>query len=469
MVKTKARTADTRPLPEGAVEKLRPALRGHVLQPGDDTYDTIRQVWNAMIDRRPALIVRCAGVSDVMRAVAFAREHDMLASVRGGGHNVAGNAVCDGGMMIDLSLMRGVQVDPSAHTARAQGGVTWGDLDTECQAHGLATTGGVVSTTGIGGLTLGGGIGWLMRSHGLTCDNLLAVDMVTADGGSVRANAQHNRELFWGVRGGGGNFGVVTTFEYRVHHVGPVYAGSLVYPAGKAEQAMQLYRDFIPSAPDELDCELILTSDQRRRPVVRLMLCYLGPKERGAKLIKPLRAFGPPVSDDVRTISYGTLQHMLDDLPGVRRSHYYKSNFMEKMTDAAIDVMLGRMAEPGVTTPLINFECFAGAVTKVREDETVFSHRKPSFNFTVESSWDGARGSDADIAWVRGTWEAMKPFLASGVYVNYMTDDKDEGQERVKAAFGAAKYERLVALKTQYDPTNFFRLNQNIKPRTQGA
>jgi hypothetical protein len=440
-----------------------------VLQPGDDTYNTVRQVWNAMIEKRPALIVRCAGVSDVMRTVTFAREHEMLASVRGGGHNVAGNAVCDGGLMIDLSLMRGVQVDPSARTARAQGGVTWGDLDTECQAHGLATTGGVVSTTGIGGLTLGGGIGWLMRSFGLTCDNLLSVDMVTADGTFVKANAQHNRELFWGVRGGGGNFGVVTTFEYRTHPVGPVYAGSLIFPPNKARQAMQLYRDFIPSAPDELDCELILTSDEKRRPVVRLMMCYLGPEEQGKKLIKPLRAFGPPVSDDVCTISYGTLQHMLDDPPGVRRSHYYKSNFMEKMSDAAIDVMLGRMAEPGVTTPLINFECFAGAPTRVREDETVFSHRKPSFNFTVESSWDKAKGSDVDIAWVRGTWEAMKPFLSSGIYVNYMTDDKDEGQERVKAAFGAAKYERLVALKTQYDPTNFFQLNQNIKPRTQTA
>ena len=446
-----------------AVDVLRTGLRGRVVLPDDSDYHRVRQVWNAMVDRRPALIVRCAGTSDVIRGVALARDHGALVSVRGGGHNVAGNAVCDGGVMIDLSPMNAVHVNPAGRTALAQGGCTWLDLDTEAQAFGLATTGGVVSSTGIGGLTLGGGIGYLMRKHGLTCDNLLSVEMVTADGSLVRASATENTELFWGVRGGGGNFGIVTNFEYRLHPLDAVYAGNLIYPASKTRRAMQVYRDFLPDAPEELTCGLVIFRNTGKRAEARIIVCYLGPEDEGRKAIEPLCALGPDVLDDVMMSSYSRLQTMLDDPPETRRGHYHKSNFVREMTDSAIDSLLARMADPEATAPVISIEHLGGAVARAGEDETAFPHRKAIMNFSTESSWEGSRRSDADIAWVRGTWQAMQPYLSDGVYANYMTEDGDEGQQRVKAAYGP-KYDRLAALKTRYDPANFFRLNQNIKP-----
>ncbi len=451
------------PFDRRAVDRLRTDLAGRVVRQDDTDYHRVREVWNAMVDRRPALVVRCADVSDVIRAVAFARDHGALVSVRGGGHNVAGNAVCDGGVMIDLSPMKAVHVDPDRRTALAQGGCTWLDLDTEAQAFGLATTGGVVSSTGIGGLTLGGGIGWLMRKHGLTCDNLLSAEMVTADGGFVRASATENTELFWGVRGGGGNFGIVTNFEYRLHPLDAVYAGNLIYPASKTRRVMQVYRDFLPDAPEELSCGLAIFRNSGQHAEARIMLCYLGPEDEGRKAIEPLRALGPDVLDDVIMSSYARLQTILDDPPGTRRGHYYRSNFVRDMTDSAIDGLLAHMVDLEATAPVISVEHRGGAVARVGEDETAFPHRNAIMNFSTESSWEGSRRSDADIAWVRGTWQAMQPYLSDGVYANYMTEDSDEGQQRVKAAYGP-KYERLAALKTRYDPANFFRLNQNIEP-----
>ncbi len=447
-------------LADGAIQKFKAGLRGELIRPGDTSYDGARAVWNGMIDRRPALIARCAGVEDVQTAVLFARSNGLLTAVRGGGHNAAGFAVCDGGLVIDLSLMKEIRVGPAARTARAQAGATWGDFDRETQASGLATTGGAVSTTGIAGLTLGGGLGWLMRSYGLACDNLLSVDLVTAEGRVLSASTKENQELFWGERGGGGNFGIVTSFQYRLHSVGPVLGGVLVHSLERARDALQFYREFAESAPQELTVFPALMTTPEGVPVIAFALCYNGPIAKGEQVLQPLRAFGPPMADEAGPMPYTALQSMLDAAfpPGLQV--YWRSDFLKGLGDDTIDTVLTRFAARTSPLSLIIVEQFGGAVGQVGREETAFEHRDARYNLAIISRWTDPGESDTHIRWARETWEAMRPF-ASGVYVNYLGE---EGESRVKAAYGAAKYERLVSLKNTYDPSNFFRLNQNIRP-----
>jgi FAD/FMN-containing dehydrogenase len=453
-----------RSLTEETMSAFKATLRGEFLRPGDSGYDAARKIWNAMIDKKPAGIVRCAGVADVVNAVNFARTYDLLVAVRGGGHNVAGNAVCDDGLMIDLSPMKSVRVDATARTARAEGGVTWSDFDHETQAFGLATTGGVIPTTGIAGLTLGGGIGWLMGSYGLSCDNLLAVDIVTADGQLRQASASENPELFWGIRGGGGNFGVVTSFAYRLHPVRQVLGGLVLYPVDKAKGVLQFYRNFTRTAPDELVAFTGLLTSPDGAPVVAIIVCYNGSLEAGEKVLQPLRTFGAPLIDDIGPRPYTAQQSML--LAGFPSGlyNYWKSSFLQDLSDGAIDTMISRFrAVPSPTSSMV-IEHISGAVSRVDDDNTAFNHRKSPYNFLIVGIWPNPVDNDTHIRWVRDTWDAMQPFASSAVYVNYLGQAADEGAGRIQEAYGVAKYARLVELKKKYDPTNLFRLNQNINP-----
>ena len=456
--------ADTT-LKETAVEEFKASLRGELLQPGDVGYDEARTIWNAMIDKKPGLIVRCAGVADVINSVNLARANNLLVAVRGGGHNVAGNAVCEGGVMIDLSPMKSVRVDPVKCTAHAEPGLTWGEFDHETQVFGLATTGGAISTTGIAGVTLGGGWGWLSRLHGLASDNLLSVDVVTADGRFLTANATENADLFWGLRGGGGNFGVVTSFEYKLHPVGPmVLGGMVVHPFERAKEVLQFYRDFSGSAPDELTSwAVLLTSPQGDPvPVVIIAVCYSGTVEEGERVLQPLREFGPPLAYQVGPMSYTDLQQMGDVLNPPGLQDYWKGSFLKELSDDAIDALIGGCTN--FPTPLaigLIEHTLGGAVSRAGQETTAFNHRDVEYSFLSLAGWPEPAESEKCIRWVRELWEAMQPFTTEDVYVNYLGE---EGEDRVKAAYGPEKYQRLVALKNKYDPTNLFRLNQNIKP-----
>jgi FAD/FMN-containing dehydrogenase len=443
-----------------SIQELREHLRGRVFLPGDEGYDDARKVFNAMIDRRPALIVRCAGVADVIAAVNFAREANMLVSVRGGGHSVAGHAVCDGGVVIDLSAMKSVRVDPRSRTARAEGGSTWSDFDHATQAFGLATTGGIVPSTGIAGLTLGGGIGYLNRKYGLACDNLLSADVVTADGQLLTASATDHEDLFWGLRGGGGNLGVVTSFEFQVHAVGPVLGGELVYPLDQAKEALRFYRDWSSEAPDEVraDATLVSTPDG---PGLAVEVCYCGSVDEGETVLQPLRRFGSPAVDTIAPVPYETVQNLLTEVfqPGLR--HYWKSSFFRDFSDEAIEAIVDFFAS-AVPPPFaaIAIEHLGGAIRRVGERDTAFSHRHAKHSFLVVRVWQDPAESDENMAWGRACYRAAEPFLENGVYVNYLGD---EGEVRVRAAYGA-NYERLVGVKARYDPANLFRLNQNVTP-----
>ena len=351
------------------LQKFADGLRGRLLQPGDGGYDEARRVWNGMIDRRPALIARCAGTADVMAAVNFARDHRLLVSVKGGGHNITGNAVCEAGLMLDLSAMKSVRVDPNARTARAEAGLTWGEYNAETQAFGLASTGGVVSTTGIAGLTLGGGLGWLMGKHGLSCDNLLSVDLVTADGQFLTADAERNPELFWGLRGGGGNFGVVTSFEYRLHPVGPVLAGMVVHPMTEAKKVLQFYRDFAAGCPDEMLAAAALMTSHDGMPVVVIIAAYLGDLTAGERLVAPLRKFGNPLADTIAETSYVELNKLFDaavPYGGVQR--YWKSSFLDKLGDELLDIMVARAAKMLSPMSMVLFFHMHGEAARVRQE-----------------------------------------------------------------------------------------------------
>jgi FAD/FMN-containing dehydrogenase len=454
----------TEQLAAGTIEAFRATLRGALLCPGDSGYDDARRIWNAMIDRRPALIARCAGVADVIQAVHFARERDLLVAVRGGGHNVAGNAVCDDGLMIDLSLMKSVHVDPAARTARVEGGATWGDFDHETQAFGLATTGGLISSTGVAGLTLGGGIGWLMGSYGLSCDNLLSVDIVTADGNLVKASTSENPDLFWGVRGGGGNFGVVTSFEFRLHPVSHILGGMAIHALENAREVLQFYRDFTRAAPPELVCNAGMLTSPEGAPVIALIVGYNGSPEAGERVLQPLRAFGSPLAVDINVRPYTVQQRMFDEGFPAGQQNYWKSNFVEGLSDDAIDILIERFAAVPSPTSAMIIEHISGAVAQVGEDDTAFSHRQSPYNLLIVGIWPDPKDTAAHYDWVRDTWNAMQPFSAGRVYVNYLGQTADEGAERIKEAYSVAKYERLLRLKKAYDPTNLFRLNQNINP-----
>lgn len=444
-----------------AVQEFAAALRGEVLRPGDDGFDAGRKVWNAMIDKSPALIARCAGVGDVVAAVNFARTHGLLLAVRGGGHNVSGNAVCDRGLMIDLSRMRSIRVDPSRRTARVEGGATWGEFDYEAQTFGLATTGGIISTTGVGGLTLGGGVGWLVRKHGLSCDNLLSVDLVTADGRLVTASTEENPDLFWGVRGGGGNFGVVTSLEFRLHPVGPlVLGGMVIYPAERGEEVLRFYRDFTQRAPEQLTLYFAFLTQPEDVPVVAMLGCYNGPLADGEEALRPVRAFGAPVADLFQQIPYRAMQSMLDAAFQHGMRNYWKGSFLREMPDEAIERIVAGARR--VTSPLsaVVVEYYGGAASRVGEGETAFPHRRALYDLVIMARWAEGGEDKRHIRWAREMADRLEPYSSGGVYVNVLGV---EGEDRVRAAYGP-NYGRLASLKNKYDPTNLFRLNQNIKP-----
>lgn len=452
-------------LGDAVVQELSASLRGQPLRAGDDGYDEARKIWNGMIDKRPALIARCAGVADVINCVDFARANNLLVAARGGGHNIAGNAVCDGGIMIDLSGMKSVRIDPVRHRTRAEPGLVWSEFDRETQAFGLAITGGQVSTTGIAGVTLGGGWGWLARKYGLASDNLLSVDIVTADGQFLTASATENEDLFWGVRGGGGNFGVITSFEYQLQRVGPVLAGVVIHPFEKAKEVLKFYREFSSVAPDELASDAVLITMPDGNPVAAIAVCYNGPIAEGERVLKPLREFGPPVADQIGSIPYIAAQKMIDAFypPGIQ--NYWKSSFLNEIGDAAIDTMVAYCANlPSPMCHGLIEHQLGGAVSRIDRAATAFNHRDVQYSFMSLGVCTDPAEAEKCVRWAREFWEAMQPFSTGGVYVNYLGREADEGEERIKAAYGPEKYQRLVALKNKYDPTNLFRLNQNIKP-----
>jgi FAD/FMN-containing dehydrogenase len=448
-----------------AIEKFRASLRGPSFCLGEAGYDEARKVWNGAIDKRPALISRCAGVSDVIRCVNFARENDVLVAVRGGGHNIGGNAVCDDGLVIDLSRMKGLRVDPARRTARAEPGLTWGEFDRETQVFGLATTGGQISTTGIAGLTLGGGWGHLARRYGLSSDNLLSVDLVTANGQFLTASATENADLFWGIRGGGGNFGIATSFEYQLHTVGQVLGGIVAYPFEKAKDVLKLFREFTSGAPDETASGIVLISLPDGTPVVGIVLCHSGALTEGERLVKPLRAFGPRLIDQIGSIPYTAAQQLIDGFypPGLQ--NYWKSSFLATISDEVIDIMVDYCARrPSPMCHGLIEHQLGGAVRRADRDATAFGHRDAEYSFMSLGVCADTAQAEECARWAREFWNAVQPWSTGGVYVNYLGREVDEGVGRIEAAYGPEKYARLVALKDKYDPTNLFRLNQNIKP-----
>ena len=446
-----------------SVQEFRKRLRGRLLRPNDDGYDNARKVFNGMIDKQPALIVRCEGPADVIAAVNFAREADLPVAIRGGGHGVTGSSVCDDGLVIDLSTMRGVHVEPKNGTARAEGGATWGDFDNATQGYGLATTGGIVPTTGIGGLTLGGGIGYLNRKYGLACDNLLSADVVVADGRLLKASPGEHEGLFWGLRGGGGNFGVVTSLEYRIHPVGPVLGGEIVYPLDQAKKVLRFYRDWSTAAPDEARVDAALLSGPNG-PALDVIVCYCGAIGEGEKVLRPLRSCGSPMVDTVAPVPYATVQNLLTAVFQPGRLHYWKAGFVHSFSDDAIETIVDFFADtvPGFFAA-IAIEHLGGAVSRVRPQDTAFRHREAQHSLLVLRMWEDPTDSETNIDWARRCYRTAEPFLESGAYVNYLGD---EGEAKIRAAYGD-NYERLAAIKNKYDPTNFFRLNQNILPKVE--
>ena len=451
-------------------DQLRRRFRGALLRSGEEGYDQARRIWNGAIDRRPALIARCVGGDDVITAVRFARERDMPVSVRGGGHAVAGHALCDDGLVIDLSLMKSVRVDPAARTAHAAGGLLWSELDRATQPFGLAVTGGIISHTGIGGLTLGGGLGHLMRKHGLTVDNLLSVDLVTADGERIHVDAESEPDLFWGLRGGGGNFGIATTFDYQLHPVGPIVLGGPVFwPISDAPEVLRFLRDFAPGAPDELGITIalrlappmpFLPPDRYGTPVLGLVLVWAGDIAEGQKALAPLRKIATPIADVVRPVPYVALQSMLDGGAPHGMHYYWKAHRLPTLSDDIIDVLVDRVN--GITSPFSQISGWAigGAVSRVPADATAVGKRDVGFELSINGAWTpaDARG-DLHRAWVREGWELLRPH-STGLYANFISD---EGAAGVEAVYGS-RLERLTRLKDRYDPTNFFRLNANIPP-----
>ena len=448
-------------LKDAVVAELRESLRGELLYPSDAGYNEARSIWNAMFDKRPALIVRCAGVSDIISSVNFARTNSIPVAVRGGGHNVAGSGACDGGFMLDMSRLKSVRVDPVNRTARAEPGLTWGEFDRETQAFGLATTGGICSETGIAGVTLGGGFGWLMRKHGLAVDNLVSVDIVSADGQLLKASTTENADLFFGVRGAHSNFGVVTSLEYRLHPVGPtVLAGMVLHPLDKGREVLRFYREYNSQTPEEMSAWAALLTSPDGHPMVAILTCYIGPSDAGEKVVRPLKDFGPPVANMIQPMPYVKSQSLIDESFPRGRYNYWKSNLLRELSDDAIDTLVGGFRK--VTSPYssVLIEQLGGAVSRVGKEETAFNHRASPYDLVIMPMWSDPAESEKHIRWADELWRAMQPFSSGGVYVNYLGS---EGEERIKAAYGT-NYERLVTLKKKYDPMNLFCCNQNIKP-----
>ncbi len=459
-------------LDETTIEKFKENLHGKLIQPNDEDYDNTRRVWNAMIDKRPALIVRCSGTADVIAAVNFAREQDLRLSIRGGGHNIAGTALCDNGLTIDLSGMKGLHVDLKTRTVRAQPGCRLGDLDRETQVFGLVVPAGIVTDTGIAGLTLGGGFGWLTRRYGYTCDNLLSADVVTTDGSFLTASEKENTDLFWGLRGGGGNFGVVTSFEYQAYPVGPqVTAGMVIHPIEKVREVVGFFREFSAAAPEDLCCLLtlrlappapFLPKKMHGKPIVGIAVCHSGSLEDGESAVRPLKEFGNSLADIIEPKPFVVHQTLFDAAMAPGRHYYWKSEYLPEFSEAAGGVLMDHAAK--ITSPYSSILLFqlGGALARFGETDTPAGNRNAAYVLNVAASWEDPVQTNEQIAWARGCLSAMQQFSTGGVNVNFLTGE--EGNQRVRAAYGAANYERLVELKNKYDPQNMFRLNQNIKP-----
>jgi FAD/FMN-containing dehydrogenase len=455
---------------EGKLDQFKSRFRGEVLRPGDAKYDETRQIWNAMIDRKPALIARCTSAQDVVEAVNFGREHEMLVSIRGGGHNIAGNAVCDDGLMIDLSPMKGVKIDANALRAAVEPGCLLSDFDAAAQAHALATPLGINSTTGVAGLTLGGGFGWLSRKYGMTIDNLLSAEVVTADGSQLRASETENPDLFWGLRGGGGNFGVVTNFEFQLHPVGPgVLSGLIVYPFSEAKSVISQFARFTETMPDELNVWMVtrkapplpfLQPAVHGQEIVVLAICYAGDPSEGEKLISPLRGFGTPLGEHVGVQPYIAWQQAFDPLLARGARNYWKSHNFLTLSEGAINAIV----EYASKLPSPHCEIFVGtigaATARVPSDAMAYSSRDANYVMNVHGRWESAAEDERVISWAREFFAKSQPFASAGAYINFLTQDE---ADRVAFAYGPM-YQRLREVKKKYDPTNFFRMNQNIRP-----
>ena len=452
------------------IEELKGGFTGEVLRPSDGAYDSARKIWNAMIDKRPAVIARCATTSDVVRAVNFARDTGLVLAVRGGGHNIAGNAMCDDGLVIDLSKMKAARVDPAGRRVTIEGGATLADLDAATQAHGLATPVGINSTTGIAGLTLGGGFGWLSRKHGMTVDNLESAEVVTAAGEVVRASATEHPDLFWALRGGGGTFGVVTRFEFRLHPVGPdVLSGLIVYPLSEAKSVLQQYRDFVAKAPDDLSVWTVLRhapplpflpKEDHGKGVIALALLYAGDPKQGEPLVAPLRTFGTPLGEHVGVQPYVAWQQTFDPLLTAGARNYWKSHNFATLKDGLFDAVMAYVGKLPSPQCEIFFGALGGATTRPAPGSAAYPHRNAKFVMNFHGRWEDPADDTRCIAWARDFFTATAPFASGGVYVNFLT--ADEG-DRVRAAYGP-NYERLIQVKRTYDPDNLFRMNQNIAP-----
>jgi FAD/FMN-containing dehydrogenase len=450
--------------------KLRQDFRGELIRATDEEYETARRVWNGMIDRRPALIARCLDANDVAVAIAHARENSLPLAIRGGGHNVAGSATCDGGVVIDFARMKYVGIDPGKRTARVQPGVVWGEFDREAQAHGLTTTGGLVSSTGVAGLTLGGGIGWLMRAHGLTCDNLMGAEVVTAAGELVHANEHENPELLWGLRGGGGNFGVVTAFEFRLHETGPLVDGGLVmHPLDRAAELLRFYRQWTRTLPDSVTTMLafltapplpFVPQDLVGKPVVAAVVCGIARDAESRAAIAELQGFGPPAVDVIGEMPYLALQTMFDPSAPAGLRNYWKSSYLDELSDGAIEVFVAAAGKTRSPFSAIHVHQMGGVVARVPAEATAFANRSAAFVTNIIATWESPEHDGENMAWAREHFARLEPH-ARGAYVNFLGE---EGDARTRAAYGEATYRRLAALKRRYDPENLFRLNQNIVP-----
>jgi FAD/FMN-containing dehydrogenase len=459
-------------LDEALIEALQRGFQGEIIRQTDAGYDAARSVWNAMIDKYPALIARCTSSDDVIKAVNFARDNSMLLSVRGSGHNVAGSAVCEGGLMVDLSLMKDIQVDQDRGTAKAQPGVVFGEMDKATQPYGLAAPGGIVSETGIAGLTLGGGFGWLSRKHGFTCDNLISAEIVTANGQLLTASASENSDLFWGIRGGGGNFGIVTSFEFQLHPVGPeVLAGMIIYRLEDASDVLRFFRDYTASAPEELGSAAVfllappapfIPEELHGKPALAIITSYIGDVEEAQRVMQPMRDFGTPIVDGIKIKPFAEHNSALDAGQPNGMQYYWKSEYVTEIADDAIETLVAFAAN--MTSPNSRLAVFqlGGAIKRYDEQAMAVSHRNVEYVIAINTGWADAKDNEKQMRWTRDLWTAIRPFSSGGVYVNFLS--ADDGEDRVRAAYGEAKFERLVQLKSKYDPQNLFQVNKNIKP-----
>ena len=450
----------------GTVSPALEGFAGRVIRPNDVDYDDARRIYNALIDKRPSLVAQCQGIADIVAAVSTARDEGLELSIRGGGHGVAGRCLSDGGLMIDLSRMRGIHVDPRNDTVRAQPGVNWKEMNRETQVFGLAVTGGVISTTGIAGLTLGGGLGWIMARDGLALDNLLSADVVTADGSVLHASADDNADLFWALRGGSGNFGVVASFEYRLRPLGPtVFGGLVAHPFSAAADVLRFYRELTSSASDDLTAySALIHAPDGVTKLAAIAVCHVGSQEEAERELAPLLAFGSPALSQVGPMPYTAINSMLDAGYPYGSLNYWKSSFMDELTDPAIEVFVDQFGRTKGPMTAFLLEHVHGAATRVPESATAFAHRTTGFNVLIPSVWLDAADTDENIRWTRESYAALQPHLRPGRYVNYMAED-DAGEAAARAAYGN-NFDRLVDIKTRYDPTNLFRLNVNIPPKT---